>query len=253
MIQIMKHSVPVPAILTCRGIVEKADLCSAFKTGKITFEFNSDIYGHSDVKSSLKIVQSGKCCFCEAKIDHISFGDVEHFRPKAGWVQEKEKINQPGYYWLAYEWGNLFLSCQLCNQRHKKNFFPLADNTKRALSHEHDISAESPVFIKPDVENPEKFIEFREEIPFPVEDNERGQQTICRLGLDREALNENRRSKLFPIRILYDLAKDIPETTLEIKQKAINQIKKIASEYTADDAEYSAMFRAFFRSNPIDF
>ena len=58
--------------------------------------------------------------FCESKVSHIAYGDVEHFRPKAGYRQRPEDpLVQPGYYWLAYEWSNLLFCCQLCNQRFK--------------------------------------------------------------------------------------------------------------------------------------
>src|SRR5258708_3658717 len=124
---------------------------------------------------------------------------------------------------------------------------------KRALSHKHNVAEESPFFIKPDKEDPEQFVEFKEEIPFPIDGNLRGKLTIERLGLDREALNENRRVKLAPIRLLYNLAKDIPITTPPLKVRALNEIKRVAMEFTADDAEYAAMFRAFFKNNPIDF
>jgi hypothetical protein len=50
-------------------------------------------------------------------------------------------LEQPGYFWLAYVWANLFLACQLCNQSFKKNLFPLADPAKRARSHLHDLGA----------------------------------------------------------------------------------------------------------------
>jgi hypothetical protein len=41
--------------------------------------FKADIYGHPQVKDSLLTLQNGKCCFCEAQINHVSYGDVEHF------------------------------------------------------------------------------------------------------------------------------------------------------------------------------
>jgi uncharacterized protein (TIGR02646 family) len=248
-----KHTVPAPVILTDQGVAETSALCTKYIKGNADFEFDNNIYGHGDVKNLLRTVQDGKCCFCEAKIAHISYGDVEHYRPKAGWIQKDEKLNRPGYYWLAYEWDNLFLSCEICNQRHKRNYFPLSDNTKRAISHAYPLKDESPIFIKPDTEDPEKFIEFREEIPFPTDGNLRGAQTIEKLGLDREALNERRREKLGLIRDIYNLAKDTPVTTPEIKLKAVNLIKKRVLEFTADNAEYSAMFRAFFKKNPVDF
>jgi uncharacterized protein (TIGR02646 family) len=254
MIQIKKkHTMPIPAILTVQGLVATTALCTLFTEGNIDFDFDNKIYSHEDVKDLLRRVQDGKCCFCEAKIAHISYGDVEHYRPKAGWVQEDEKLNRPGYYWLAYDWDNLFLSCEICNQRYKRNYFPVIDNAKRAISHRHLIKDESPIFIKPDTEDPEKYIEFKEEIPFPINGNTRGAQTIEKLGLGRESLNERRREKLGLIRTLYYLAKNIPVTTVEIRQKAVNEIRKIASEFTADHAEYASMFRAFFKRNPVDF
>ena len=254
MIQLKKkHTVPIPDILTVQGSAATAALCAQFAEGKTDFDFDNKIYGHEDVKNLLRIVQAGKCCFCEAKIAHISYGDVEHYRPKAGWIQKDEKLNRPGYYWLAYDWDNLFLSCEICNQRHKKNYFPISDSTKRAISHAHPVKDESPIFIKPDIEDPEKYIEFKEEIPFPVNGNPRGAQTIKKLGLDRESLNERRREKLGLIRTLYDLAKDMPVTTAQIRQKAVTAIKKIASDHTADQAEYASMFRSFFKMYPVDF
>ena len=254
MIQLTKkHTASVPAILSGKGAAEREALCQAFEEGQTEFEFHSSIYAHAQVKSSLIAAQDGKCCFCEAKIEHISYGDVEHYRPKGGWVQDQEGLNQPGYYWLAYDWDNLFLSCQICNQRHKKNFFPLFDNAKRALSHGADIGEESPVFIKPDQEDPEKFIEFKEEIPFAVNGDQRGQQTIDKLGLDREKLNERRREKLSLIRAVYEIAKFFPDIPLDLKKRAVDKIKEIAMVYTIDKAEYAAMFRAFFKNNPIDF
>nr|WP_239015299.1 AAA family ATPase [Archangium violaceum] len=78
----------------------------------------------------------GKCAFCESQLAHISYGDVEHFRPKAGWRQEEGgPLGRPGYYWLAYEWTNLFLACTLCNQQFKRNLFPLRTPSRRARSH----------------------------------------------------------------------------------------------------------------------
>jgi len=257
MIQLTKkHTVPVPSILTTSGVNETETLCQAFANGSDDFSFYSDIYGHTDVKATLRTVQNDKCSFCEAKIGHISYGDVEHYRPKKGWIQGRESLNRPGYYWLAYDWDNLFLSCQICNQRHKKNFFPLSDNSKRALSHQHNIAEEAPLFLKPDAENPEQFIEFKEEIPFSIDENPRGKATIQMLGLDRAALNENRKTKLDIVRTLYGLAKEFPETSQELKElkeKAIRRVKEVAVKYTADNAEYAAMFRAFFKNNPIDF
>ena len=123
----------VPAVLATRGRAarkkhEAAVLADppAYRSGAKKLSVSSSIYGHLDVKAALKVAQSGKCAFCEARVDHVAHGDVEHFRPKKGYRQTaSDSLGLPGYYWLAYEWSNLLFSCQICNQRHKGNLFPL--------------------------------------------------------------------------------------------------------------------------------
>lgn len=91
-----------PEVLTTTSQAEQLALCAQFEQGNPDFEFKSSIYGHDSVKTALRTMQHGKCCFCEAKITHISYGDVEHYRPKGGHKQvESDKLTQPGYYWLA--------------------------------------------------------------------------------------------------------------------------------------------------------
>lgn len=91
MIQISKKTAAaIPNILSTKGVAATVELINRFNNGEIEFastDFDSGIYGNKEVKNKLIETQDGKCCFCESKIAHISYGDVEHFRPKAGWVQ----------------------------------------------------------------------------------------------------------------------------------------------------------------------
>ncbi len=127
MIKILKRAhTNIPEILTTKGVEATKDLLKRFNNGEVDFgskDFNSKIYGHRKVKEALIHSQAGKCCFCESMFRHIGHGDVEHFRPKAGWVQADEPLNKPGYFWLAYDFDNLLLSCEICNQIHKKKIF----------------------------------------------------------------------------------------------------------------------------------
>lgn len=251
-----KATAPVPAILQTKGKEEIKVLKARYDNGERDFssnDFDSGIYGSIEVKNKLIAVQNYKCCFCESKIGHIGYGDVEHFRPKAGWVQGDEKMNKPGYYWLAYEWDNLLLSCQICNQRNKKNYFPLLNNSQRALSHHNNIGDEQPVFIHPANEDAESFITFKEEIPAAVNGNVRGKATLAKLGLDRELLNEQRRELFNKLRDIYDLAKIFPDTNPYLKREVINIVKKYFEASQSDETEYASMLRSFFRDNPIRF
>ena len=248
-----KEAAAIPEILQTRGLAEITSINDRYNNGEREFnskDFNKKIYGHDDVKEALIEIQNYKCCFCESKIGHISYGDVEHFRPKTGWVQNEEEINRPGYYWLAYQWDNLLLSCEICNRRNKKNYFPLLLDSARALSHNDDINLEKPVFINPVNEEAETLITFNEEIPKAVDDNQRGNETIRKLGLDRELLNEQRRHRLNMIRDIYNLAKLFPET-LPQKREVNLMIQKYYDSSLLDETEYASMLRVFFRDNPL--
>ncbi|MBM4032553.1 MAG: hypothetical protein FJ291_12315 [Planctomycetes bacterium] len=190
------------------------------------------------MKKALIAMQHGKCCFCESKITHITYGDVEHFRPKAGYRQQPdEQLRRPGYYWLAYEWSNLFLACELCNQRFKECLFPLRDPSQRATSHKHDLSLEEPLLIDPAREKPEDHLYFRGELVRPVEGDLMGETTTEVLGLNREPLVERRRTLLTHLRCLREL------TRVAAPADAADAVVALRRATTAS-AEYAAMARA---------
>ena len=90
-------------------------------------------------------MQHDRCGYCELPVTGSHDGDVEHYRPK-GEVRILDPDNQgreaknrsnvsnrgslrtigTGYWWDAYSWDNYLLSCAVCNQKWKKNFFPTA-------------------------------------------------------------------------------------------------------------------------------
>jgi HNH endonuclease len=78
-------------------------------------------YRHIKVKDALVEMFHGKCAYCESKITTVTYGAIEHFFPKSVYVD------------LTYEWNNLLLSCDLCNDaKHKGMKFPL-DSDGNAL------------------------------------------------------------------------------------------------------------------------
>lgn len=249
----LRRPARIPEILTDEGALQTRQLCEQFnpdpsarQRGTASFSFNPRIYGHDTVKSELKRMQHNKCCFCEAYVPHISSGDVEHYRPKAGFRQrEEDELERPGYYWLAYDWENLLFCCEICNRRHKRNFFPLADPERRARNHNDSITQESPLFVNPTAEDPAQFISFREEVPFPVAGHPRGAVTISALGLDRVELNDDRLRHLSVTRLIITLAISKPDTAEG--RRAREWVERARS----DKGEYAAMVRAeLARSHP---
>jgi uncharacterized protein (TIGR02646 family) len=229
-----------PRILRERGQRTAEADRQAFEGGERTFKFDSSIYGAKSVKSALINAQHDKCAFCESKVSHIAHGDVEHYRPKGGIRQnDSDPLEQPGYFWLAYVWENLFFACQLCNQSFKKNMFPLADPIRRARSHLDDLTAEQPMLIHPADEDPSALIGFREEIAFPIDDNPRAHATIEVLGLNREAMAEHRRDHLMPFIRLRQALPLLPPDSEEA-----GDILAFFEQAVLPRSQYSSMIRA---------
>jgi len=235
-----------------RGPKHTKKLCDEYDAGARDFDFTSDVYGAKSVRNALIKAQHGKCCFCESKITHVSYGDVEHFRPKAGYRQQAgDALGKPGYYWLAYAWANLFLSCQLCNQRFKRNLFPLAEPARRAASHHANLDAEDPLFIDPAADDPGDYIGFREEYAYAIDDNTRAIQTIEALGLNREALAERRRDLLESVKLAARTVEVLAARNDGHGRRLSAAERRLLSDHQAslaqavlDSAQYSAMVRA---------
>ncbi|MCA8997680.1 MAG: TIGR02646 family protein [Planctomycetaceae bacterium] len=253
MIKITKGNAPkILSGAENRGPKKTKEMTDAFDAGTREFEFISDIYGAKSVKKALIKAQHDKCCFCEAKFTHVAYGDVEHFRPKGGWIQnDGDDLTQPGYFWLAYKWDNLFASCQLCNQRFKKNHFPLEDPHKRALSHSDNLDDESPLLPDPGVDDPEDLLTYDSDgQPVAINNNPRGQAMIRIFGLDRQELVQRRQE------ILGDLA-DLKEMYFFLDGerqngslsrdglKILHRIEEKFRSKTATSAEYSVLSKSF--------
>lgn len=246
-----------PAILVKKGQEAAARLCEAYLRdednyirGTKTFDFSNNIYAADQVKKSLKSIQYGKCAFCESIFTHIAFGDVEHFRPKAGYKQtDKDKLQRPGYFWLAYDWDNLFLSCQICNQQFKKNRFPLKTPQSRARSHLHDLSKETPLLIHPARDDIGLFVGFRKEYAYAIRGCKEGKTTIEVFGLNRDELVENRRKRLRELDRLVSTYHALRDAISKRPNPGLsNHLRSIELDLQAsqsDSSEYAHMTRAY--------
>lgn len=225
---------------------------------------DSAIYGHDDVKAALIFDQHGKCCYCEAKFLANGFGDVEHFRPKAGVRQQpKGTLEKPGYYWLAYEWSNLFLSCEICNQRYKGNWFPLLNPARRARHHGQSVAQERTLLPDPGTTNPGRYLKFNKHVITATEP--RGKACIRAYGLDRALLNRQREEFLDQLKFtrfaasldldvmspadllitLTDLSMSLPEA-----RQYVARARDVWDQAAFDKSEYAGMVRDNFRRLP---
>ena len=232
------------------GRREKGRICGEYdrspqdyQSGRKTITFNGKIYGHESVKNVLVEAQHGKCCYCEKRFGATSYGAVEHFRPKGAVQQSKGSARLvPGYYWLAFEWNNLLVSCERCNTSFKGSLFPLEDPGARARSHRNELCVERPLFVDPSRENPRKHIRFRRAAVEAV--TPRGRETIGGVGLRRSELEEARKERLDVVELL----QIIVGLKNRIEQNELEKAKEMLRFYSSIQTEFSAMVQDFFES-----
>ena len=260
----IEKSYPAPKILLEKGKAEREKNCLAYEAGS-PISITGKIYGAPEVKQVLIKDQYEKCCFCEADFRANAHGDVEHFRPKGGYTvtRKKSPLQKPGYYWLAYEWDNLMFSCQICNQTHKTNYFPIKEEAMRATTHHDDVNKETPVLIHPAFQDPIEHIYFNESVAVGL--SEIGDESIYAYGLNREIL-VGKRAKFLELMIAnYRLSKVNLQTASESLKndllallrcnmaelmEDIARAKKVIENATSPSAPFSAMIRAYFADLP---
>lgn len=254
MIRIVKPAAG-PKGLTDKGTLQKRQDCAdydaspnAYRTGKKKFQSKRSIYASKEVKRILSAAQHNKCCYCEKRFRAPINLAVEHFRPKTG-VRQSRKLKEecPGYYWLAYEWDNLLLSCHDCNSSWKQTLFPLANPKNRVRSHHGNISIERALLINPVKDWPRKHIRFRDDAPEPQ--TQRGRVTITTLGLDRPPLREDRLERVALLKRFLNI------TILAAKRPRDRELQVLANEARTflvsaiiPEAEFSSMADDFLSS-----
>lgn len=105
----------VPPILAANSDGWKQAILGKISRGETLSKADKSHYGHPEIKAALVQETYGKCAYCESKLRHISYGDVEHVAPKSA-VPER---------W--FDWTNLTLACDVCNT--KKGDFYRDDNS----------------------------------------------------------------------------------------------------------------------------
>lgn len=257
MIQVKKPKTG-PKNLTLNGTAQTAKDCAAYdacpndyKSGK-KFEIRS-YYNAKPVKAALMKAHNNKCCYCETKSRSSGDFAVEHYRPKGGVKQSRKQKHDDclGYYWLAYDWDNLLLSCHECNRDWKSTLFPLSNPRQRARRHHDDIKAERPLIINPAAKgDPRRHIRFHHVSPVGL--TRKGRVTIESLGLRRASLRERRLLIIELINsqlIIIANAKRHPRD--RVAQRDAIHAQQIIDSAVLSDAAFSSMVKDYLNGFTI--
>lgn len=130
--------------------------------GEVLTKTDRGHYRHDEIKEALIAETNGKCAYCESKVRHITYGDIEHITPKS---------HNPN---LWFSWDNLTLACDVCNTNKGDHTFNFVDPYEDPSSH--------LMFLGP--------------IIFPCPGSNAGAITETTLVLNRGELVERRKERL---------------------------------------------------------
>jgi uncharacterized protein (TIGR02646 family) len=239
-----------------KSIALRAQLITEYLNGNRKFNFTNH-YSDREAQNALEKLFEYKCCYCERLIEDREF-DVEHFRPK-GIPIECKPSNPPhyGYFWLVYDWNNLYLSCRNCNRTRKDingweingnnrtsgklNSFRLFNPHQRAVDNNYNILNEQPFLLDPCNDDPEMHITF--DItgnPLPIGGCQRAKETIEIIGLDRGYLNHFRQGT---IRRALDHIKHAIDANLRGDTHAYNREIQLYLELAHSSSKYAGAVR----------
>jgi uncharacterized protein (TIGR02646 family) len=125
----------------------------------------------------------GKCAYCESLITDDSFSYMDRFRPTSKSINFDGQQSPQHYWWLAYEWTNIYMACFVCNKI-RGHRFPVKGRRAEEGARGEALRGERRLLLDPCEDHPETLLVFDERGMVASED-ERGRVTIEVFGLNR--------------------------------------------------------------------
>ena len=241
----------------------------------------SDTYYRGDFEDDESVLHAlfklyhYKCAYCEAELSNCQSAlQVEHYRPKKANPAGENVAVDPSrhhksYYWLAYEWSNLLLSCSTCNGG-KGSKFPIDGQRQegpQAPSNFKDPSCllafladqpvyinEKPLLLNPELDEPSQHFGFTTKGSLLLR-TKRAKETAKLCKLNRELLCSDRK------KILDKLLLEFKEAAAQlifskIDKAKINPVRRLlfkplfdrVASFGAANQQYSA-YKAWIRDN----
>lgn len=151
---------------------------------------NDSIFHDSELVRDVYDLFHGKCAYCESEVRGPV---IRHFRPLQ-FAEPANGIDTIHYYaWLAFEWQNMLLACDMC-EKAKNNLFPMQRGGRSTyLARYDDIrEQEYPLLIDPCFDDPRRHLQFLADGSC-IHRTDRGAATIHILDLNRPDLLNGRR------------------------------------------------------------
>lgn len=178
-------------------------------------EKHKNLYREITIKDAIIAETNEKCAYCESKLLHIEFGDIEHIKPKSKFPN------------LSFNWENLTLACTVCN------------NNKRAYWEEGENE-----LINPYVDDISEHLVFIGPLLVHINNSSRGEITWRKLKLNRIELIEKRSEKILQLQNL--ISQYGKESNAVLKEILRGEI----IDFVAEDKEFSFAGLCYLRAYP---
>lgn len=159
------------------------------KQEKLVFEPVHKI--RMQIIDELKIQFNGKCAYCESPIGKSEAGLIDHFRPTHEAKDLDKSFFADHYWWIAYDWKNLYLSCEECS-KYKSSWFPIEGVRARLKAPWKELLKEKKLLIDPCTDEPSLHCEYTRDGRMMAK-SKMGEVTIELLKLNRARLIRQRK------------------------------------------------------------
>lgn len=181
---------------------------------------DSSKYGHKEIKAALFTMSHNKCYYCEGLLKGAT-KEIDHF------MEVSENKN------LAFEWTNLFLSCDNCNDKIPNRSISVNDVLNPCTETDNEI---------------EKHISYdNEQIIFLTD---KGDNTIKKFRLSAERLDYLRIKQL---QIFAEKLITIQKRMNQDHRKMSETEKESLRRFAKADNCYSLMFKKYLKKHNIEF
>jgi uncharacterized protein (TIGR02646 family) len=173
------------------------------------FRFN-EVYAKREVMKALAELFYGKCAFCESSVGASAAPIRHHFRPKQDAVDDQGDVSRPHYWWLAYEWDNIYFTCQRCATSAGARF-PVRGERAPIGSTGAALENEARLLIDPCRDRPEQHLLFADD-GIVAARSESAEATIDTYNLNRDDLVHLRHQAMDTaekLALARDLSKDL--------------------------------------------